>query len=415
MKWLRISNPGSFDIDSALNMLGASVKTGANPIGMFGSGTKYALAQACRENISVKISTNNKLYTVTTEGKRFRDVDFNKVVLRSETGKEIKTPITTEFGSKDWNSSWFIFRELVSNAMDEGHYSIDIVDGVKIMENNTSVFLPYNDFKHYYDNFKKYFTNYDEGIWVGDGSVYRNGVWVGKFNGCNINLHNSLVHINECRTMDDESAKSVLAAHIEVSQNVEVWKAYLTSSEDFLNKIWVRVSAFYEKTMQALHVALTQVYGMNYCICPNVNDIIRDVQSMGYNPVVLRGLEICDTDVAKCCLKTFSSLDNSQSCRNMNQTEEEIFSKIRKSISAFIPDSCQPTIKIISDGAAQILGQADRVNKIIYIRQTLFEKGRKKELINTIIHEFGHIITGKGDYDRPFTNFFINALTELVM
>lgn len=410
MKWLRISNPGVFDVDSALNMLGASVKTGTNPIGMFGSGTKYALAQACREGISVKISTGSKLYSVATDTKKFRDVDFQKVVLRSTTGGSIKTPMTTEFGAKDWKDVWFIFRELYSNAIDEGNHQIDVVDGVDVLDGQTCVFLPYNNFKHVYHNLEKYFTKHEEGLWIGDGCVYRNNVFVGQWEGCKINLNNSDIVINECRVMDLDYARSELEAFMRYCLEVDVWVEFLKSSDEFLERMNVKVYKHQTETAKVIHEALIVVYGENYCLCPNVNDIVRDVQSMGYVAVVLKGLNINSEHV-----KTFVSLDSSQSCRLMNEDEATVFNTIRKSISAFIPDDCQPAVKIISDGAAQILGQADIVSEIIYIRVTLFQPALRKELVNTIIHEFGHIITKKGDYDRPFTNFFINALTELTM
>jgi len=410
MKWLRISNPGSFDIESALNMLGASVKTGDNPIGMFGSGTKFALAQACRENISVKIATDDKVYTVKTERKDFRDVEFQKVVLRSETGKEIKTPMTTAFGSKDWNDSWFIFRELYSNAIDEGSYSVELTDGIETVAGHTCVFLPYNNFKNVYDNLDKYFTKHGEGLWVGDGNVYRNSVFVGQFDGCKINLHNSSVQINECRVMDLAYARYTLEGMMQYCTDVDVWVAFLQADTKFLDCLNIEIKHHHDVVAKTIHQAMLKVYGENYCICPNVNDIVRDVQSMGYVAVVLKGLSIQSPHV-----KTFQSLDESQSCRTMNDNEAKMFAQIRKSISAFIPDNCQPTIKVISDGAAQILGQADIVNEIVYIRGRLFQPALRKDLVNTIIHEFGHIITKRGDYDRPFTNFFINALVELTM
>lgn len=410
MKWLRISNPGSFDIDSALNMLGASVKTGENPIGMFGSGTKYAIAQACRENIPMKIATDNKVYSVKTESKNFRNVEFQKVVLKTETGKEIKTPMTTAFGSKDWNDTWFIFRELFSNAIDEGSRQIDVVDGVETLDGQTSVFLPYSEFRHVYEDLDNYFTKHEEGIWSGTGCVYRNNVFIGKFDGCNINMNDPNISINECRVMDLSYAKYTLERLLQYCESVDVWVDFFQSSETFLSTMNVQISKYDKLQAAAIHKALLQVYGENYCVCPNVNDIVRDVQAMGYVAVVLKGISISNDAV-----KNFKSLDNTQSCRIMSEDEAAIFAGIRKSISAFIPDTCQPTIKIISDGAAEILGQADMEKGIIYIRGTLFQPSQRTQLVNTIIHEFGHIVTKRGDYDRMFTDFFINALTNLSM
>ena len=124
MKWLRISNPGNFDVVKSISMLGASVKETDSPIGLFGSGVKFALAQAAREDIALKISTDEDIYSVCVGTDTFRDKEFSIVNLKSKTGKKIKTPMTTRFGAEDWTDSWFIFREFYSNALDEGNSKI---------------------------------------------------------------------------------------------------------------------------------------------------------------------------------------------------------------------------------------------------------------------------------------------------
>lgn len=411
MKWLRISSKGSLDIASAVNMLGASVKTGKEPIGIFGSGLKYAMAQAGREDIPIKISSNGQIYSTMTKKETFRDEEFPVVYLKTETGKKIRTPMTTRFGIEDWKDTWFIFREFFSNAIDEGSHQIDIVNSVEPIEGSTCVFLPYNNFATVYEKLDEYFTKKEQGCWVGNGNVYRNGVFIGKFNNCNINVHSSAIRINECRTMDTYSAQAELVSWLGACHDKNVWVEFFKTPTSFLDGLYLNISEYDSSLLKtAVHAALIEVYGENYCICPNVNDIIHDVESMGYNPVILHGIKINSN-----IFKTFESLDSSSNNRPMNEDETIIFNRIRKSISGFIPDDCQPEIRVISEGAAQIFGQADMVNKIIYIRGTLFEINNYKKLVNTIIHEFGHIVTGRGDYDRMFTDFFIDKLTELSM
>jgi len=102
MKWIRLRNKGSFDIKKSLNLIGASVKTCDNPIGLFGSGTKYALAQALREGITVKICSDGKEYTLFGKKEEFRGQVFDTVAFRSQTGTVIKTGIVSNFGKEDW-------------------------------------------------------------------------------------------------------------------------------------------------------------------------------------------------------------------------------------------------------------------------------------------------------------------------
>lgn len=412
MKWLRISNPGNFDVVKSISMLGASVKETDSPIGLFGSGVKFALAQAAREDIALKISTDEDIYSVCVGTDTFRDKEFSIVNLKSKTGKKIKTPMTTRFGAEDWTDSWFIFREFYSNALDEGNSKIEVVDGIEAISGHTCVFLPYSNFSEVYKNLEKYFTKQPVGLFVDGGEVFKKSVFVGKLEGTKVSLHNKDVSINECRVMNKEDAISIVANEMANCENSEVWEAFLSSEECFLNNINVYVSKYVnERVTKAICSALVKVYGENYCLCPNVADIIKDVASMGYCPVVLKGIDLrIESDE----LRTYKSLDNSQICRDMSETEQKEFDKIRIGISAFVPDCCRPIIKVISEGAAEILGQADMEKGIVYIRCTLFGLKDNHELINTIIHEFGHIITKRGDYDRTFTDFFVKALTNLV-
>lgn len=412
MKWLRISNPGNFDVVKSISMLGASVKETDSPIGLFGSGVKFALAQAAREDIALKISTDEDIYSVCVGTDTFRDKEFSIVNLKSKTGKKIKTPMTTRFGAEDWTDSWFIFREFYSNALDEGNSKIEVVDGIEAISGHTCVFLPYSNFSEVYKNLEKYFTKQPVGLFVDGGEVFKKSVFVGKLEGTKVSLHNKDVSINECRVMNKDDAITIVANEMANCENSEVWEAFLSSEDCFLNNINVYVSKYVnERVIKAICSALVKVYGENYCLCPNVVDIIKDVESMGYCPVVLKGIDLrIESDE----LRTYKSLDNSQICRDMSETEQKEFDTIRKGISAFVPDCCRPIIKVISEGAAEILGQADMEKGIVYIRCTLFGLKDNHELINTIIHEFGHIITKRGDYDRTFTDFFVRALTNLV-
>ena len=104
MQYIKISNNGVLDVPMSCNMLGASVKEKDDAIGMFGSGLKYALALACRMNVSVHIASGEDVYRVETIKRMFRGVDFDKVILRNIFDSTIyETPITTELGKQDWN------------------------------------------------------------------------------------------------------------------------------------------------------------------------------------------------------------------------------------------------------------------------------------------------------------------------
>lgn len=409
-KWIRITNAGDFDVAAAVNMIGASVKECESPIGLFGSGTKYALAQAARGDITVKIASGGQILTSIVEKQEFRNKEFEVVTFRSNTGKKVKTPITTKFGAEDWNQDWFIFREFFSNAIDEGSRQLDIVDKVEQVPNHTCVFLPYEKFKEIHANVDHYFTTRpNNSVWIGDGSVYRRGVLIGQLKGTKVNFHCDYVKINECRVMEDGSAKKALYEHLYYNENVEVITEFLKSDKDFLlSSMWSFFSSdnHYQKTIVP---ALIAAFGENYCICPDVVDIVKDVEAMGFKPVVLPTIEF---DGSKC--RTFKSLDNGKSVRSMSEAEQATFDKAWKRIECFMPDSCKNTkFFVISEVVRGLLGQADIQCKIVYLKDKLFQDER--QLTKVLLHEMGHIITRAGDYDRAFTDWFISCIVDVAM
>jgi hypothetical protein len=408
MRWIKIANRGCFDVVAAVNMLGASVKVNDNPIGMFGSGTKFALAQIARSNIEAKIYDGRQMFNVKTSRKTFRDKAFDMVSLNN-----IQTPITTEFGGQDWKDDWFIFREFYANAVDEGNHSISIVDDIIHTDGETAVFLPYYRFKEYYDNINKYFIPRNDiahcsgNMWVGDGSAYRQGVFIGKLEGTTLNLHSSNLEINECRTMNVDVAYAYYSAFMGVCCIKDNWVAFFQSSDEFKKKMNFSITS--DRHGKIVHEALTEVYGENYCICPNVNDIVRDATSLGMYPVVLpSGITIQNKNV-----RDYANLENASMIREMNESEKRMYDKVRNKISAFISKDIQINVRVFSEGIDGIGGNATLGTINIGIRDTSFSDERT--LMHVIIHEIGHIVTKVGDYDRRFVAFFIDKLVDIAM
>jgi hypothetical protein len=109
---LNFVNPGEIDIRGA-TIAGLSAKNIDSPIGFFGTGLKYSIACILRWGGSIKIFSGLKEYNFTSEEINFRGNTVSQILMNSE-------PIgfTTEYG-KTWEP-WQVFRELYSNALDEG-------------------------------------------------------------------------------------------------------------------------------------------------------------------------------------------------------------------------------------------------------------------------------------------------------
>lgn len=409
--YICIKNSGEFAIESAINLLGASVKEKDDAIGIFGSGTKYALAQAARRKIKITITSGNKVYETNTMKTDFRGVSFDVVTLKNKKDfTVIRTPLTTDFGKEDWNDDWFIFREFYSNALDEKDAEITLVSNVNAFPGKTCVYLPYEPFKEYYDNLSAYFRkpeNFKKYI-PGTGRVYKKGVYVGSLP-CNIDMFRDDVRLNECRVMDMDNAKYLLS-HIDASYNSsskELWVAFFQSDYNFIKDIDIYLSDNNDLDINKhIHEALIAVFGANYCICPQVDGIIKDAIIAGYTPVVFNKIAFNAS-----LFNTYEKL-NINTYREPSCDELTIINKTKKKIEFLFTNIDSIPINIIKYDAIQY-GQADLKNRMVLINESIIQN--EARLTQVLIHELGHIYTRAGDYDRSFTAFFVNKLAELCM
>lgn len=98
---------------SAIAVMGVSVKTGANPIGYFGTGLKFALATLLRTGHDVVLRRGEEVIRFTAEPEVIRGEEFQRVKMGGE-----KLGFTTALG-RNWEV-WQAYRELHCNATDEG-------------------------------------------------------------------------------------------------------------------------------------------------------------------------------------------------------------------------------------------------------------------------------------------------------
>lgn len=151
-KYLVITNQGEIE-EGALRFLGGSDKPGVqNKIGYFGSGNKYALSFFARNKYDITIYSGLNELKITTRERVFRNKAFQIIHIN-----ERETDITTEFG-KDWKL-WQAFREIYSNAIDEGNATVFLADEYTPAQEKT-VFVIGNttELNDLYENFDEYFS-----------------------------------------------------------------------------------------------------------------------------------------------------------------------------------------------------------------------------------------------------------------
>jgi hypothetical protein len=109
---LVFQNKGLIDL-AAVTTMGVSAKETSNPIGMFGTGLKYAAAIFARNGVKMTIYRGAERHEFGTTKQEIRGQNFDIVTLNGE-----KLGFTTELG-KNWEL-WQAFREVYCNCLDEG-------------------------------------------------------------------------------------------------------------------------------------------------------------------------------------------------------------------------------------------------------------------------------------------------------
>lgn len=402
MRWIRMSNSGSFDLEKRLKFAGASVKVKDNAIGQFGDGSLYSYSLACRLNLSMKIASNGNIYTLATLKDKFREKEFDVVAFKTQTGKVIRSPFVVDLGHFDWDQKFFVLRELYSNMLDENG-EMDLVDGIQVEPNKTHVFLCYSEFKEEYDNIKDYFKDESHGtLKIGTGRVYKKGVYVGTIPDMKIDMWDDYVKITESRTMLMESAETCLRDRMEECKDETVWKAFFESKKSGDIRV-------YDRTVlrEPIDKALKSIYGNNYLICPNVQGIIKDCVAEGFTPVIFSD----KWDLNGLKLPSYLDKVKDIGCRALNDIEQVLVDKALNAIKWLTGDKVFE-IKVIQDTELSRLGDVNLSTGLIRLSEEIFKDYKK--LVETIIHETGHILSGGfGDYQRGFVDYFVSKLAEV--
>lgn len=143
-------NKGNLDLD-AIRVSGLNAKEGNNPIGYFGTGLKYAISIFLRLGHDISLFTNGERYDFYTKNEYFRGKEFQFIYI-SSAEREEKIPFTTEYG-KNWEP-WMAFRELYTNALDEGG---GVTDNFELADGDTIISVNGKEVHETYAEMHKYF------------------------------------------------------------------------------------------------------------------------------------------------------------------------------------------------------------------------------------------------------------------
>lgn len=167
-------NPGLIDL-RAIRTFGISVKEGANPIGRFGSGSKYLVAILLRTGHKVSLYRGLDHYTFATTKVTSREKAFDAVVMKGPEGEQ-ELPFTLDLGAH-WDVP-MAYRELHSNALDEKGETFRLSTGFfagryKPRENETAFVIEGTGIEHAYDIRDQIFLKGEPFIVMADIAVHR--------------------------------------------------------------------------------------------------------------------------------------------------------------------------------------------------------------------------------------------------
>jgi|DEB0MinimDraft_10_1074344.scaffolds.fasta_scaffold01352_12 hypothetical protein len=291
MKKIRFYNNGTLNEES-FRMMGVSVKADDSKIGKFGTGLKYAIAGILRTggNISIKTrGTDNEVYTYifTTESQNIRGKDFDVILCNGE-----KLAYCTDYG-KHWKA-WQWFRELHSNALDEGGDSTNKpIDGF-----DTVVTVKHPEIETCWNERDKYFLdanipvvetiNDNQILDCSKGNAYCKGVLVGTMD-IPLSVNFADADLTEDRTIN--CADQQIACLLAQSENSAVIQTALTSNYPNYHAIWSNTPVS-EKFLDAIELALVNCRKLANNLANIHNNRRGEIQRESFEPTQFQQIKL---------------------------------------------------------------------------------------------------------------------------
>jgi len=243
------STPGLLDIRSITTM-GLSAKPNSdNPIGMFGTGLKYAIAVLVRHGARPVVWIGKDHYEFFSIEDGFRGKPYQHLTMRLQKftltrARNTPLPFTTEYG-RNWKV-WMAFRELESNTRDEGGITTREAPGYAFagVEGMTTIIVDFADYEEAWANRDDVFLpgglsvrQQSEGMQVLDGEssrLYYRGLRAMDLSKPTLRTYNILagIELTEDRTFKYEfQVKDVLARHIMQSDDDDLIRAVLKADD----------------------------------------------------------------------------------------------------------------------------------------------------------------------------------------
>ncbi len=331
-KYLAIRNPGVADYHG-LTLLGVTTTKNAGysgTIGLFGSGTKLALALLLRYGIEPvyycgtlrmefllkeQIVKGDKFHIVCVKYNG-KDLEGNSKTSTEELG------FTLEWGVENWKSLDMAFREIVSNAIDGSiiaggsHKSVkfELVDKPRAKNGYTTVFLPYTEeVEAMYQNRSLTFLHFTNPEYLAQRIlpkrypntnqvlIYKKGVLAHVSEGNSLydyNLGDEL-ELDESRNAKDWEARYYVAQALKnaepkfivpilqkINKTEDFWEGNLESN--YLQQKSYDDESLRTKRELAFQTAWKAIAGEKGVMTTGTTALASFVEKKGYNPVLVQ-------------------------------------------------------------------------------------------------------------------------------
>lgn len=381
MEYVCFENNGILEPDF-IRSFGVSVKNDESCIGFFGTGLKYALAILLRQGAKITIYSGDNimrfgLRDVVLKGKAFKFVTMNDEQL----------PFTTELG-KTWEP-WMAYRELYSNAKDEGGEVSLITELPDKSDGKTFVVVAGGGIVALHNQRTEIFTDGREpiaaGVYAGGGSFFSKGVCVWKYEDVPT-LYSYSDEGGNCDLTEDRQVKNIWQVHQTAAQAI----ARLTDKA-MLEQIVLADLGVFES-----HV------DFDYCqVSPSAE----------FMEVARTHIDDCKNEYLKRYVDRHTPAAPLEEFEP-NQYQMKIFNEAVAAVkmAGFMVDE-YPVKFVISlrDGA---LGMAKGGN--IYISMDCFLVGGLEMLKSTLIEEWVHLKYKHKDCERNMQNYLFTQIVRLV-
>jgi len=452
MKYIRISNKSAGVNRLHLEKLGLSTKrSDPDTIGQFGSGIKYAPISALRMNIDfVFVGFDDKGdYQLRY---RSREEDGIQCVVYDYDTYVKESSFTIDAGTLSWDSEWQIYREVISNAKDNGEWRKELVDGIKQVPYEFAVYIRAtpNMFKIYNDH-EIYFSENREVIYDCEYNgvsflkkydmterIYHKTVLVHKYNDNDrISLFDYCLknaEMNEERALKYPNTERVkISKAIAQCQDKDLIKNYLLDKVINYNLIeFTEISEIhwaYTSPSKLWKECFHEVNGKNAVIVSPQQALIAGfislVKTAGKRPIVVTTnaafifLTIgCAIDKGEDCISESAKFDIEEDVDQYPKLVEAM--KIASFFEPGLGEMLNPLAVFKPNEEVSIEGitinMSSKEERKILISKDLAENGTIKAILATIIHEYDHYSSGITDsMFREFRNLADKRLSHLML